>query len=124
VINTELSASWNVGVIAKPTYAEGYLGAKAYTGNTILVGWANIDFKEVDINNSADEIHNEFEIACLADTEANLILILGEVRRIVNAKSLTSTKWHLSGAIPLKWSNYFVFLAHMTERVYKSASAL
>ena len=106
-IITLLNAQWEVGVIAKPTFKEGFIGEIQTDGNTVLIGWSQIGLESADLSVVNDQIDNLFEVIIFSDhnvettAKANLIKLLSQVRKHIN-RGITNGMWHLDLAIPSK----------------------
>ncbi len=118
-IETELDAQWNAGVIAEPGYKNEFLGESTQDPNTITYSWDTIEFDNSEGDTVTNDIRNIFEIGIIANTSANALLMLSEVRRITAAKSITDGYWHIDNAIPAKWGNYIAMVCTMVEYLHE-----
>jgi hypothetical protein len=120
---TRLDTQWEIGVIAKPTFEEGFIGEITTDGNTVVVGWDQIAFTEADLSNSKDRLENFFEVAIFSDhktdatAKTNLIKILSQVRKHIN-RAITSGKWHFDVAIPAKHGHEQIFICSIRQILY------
>jgi hypothetical protein len=119
-LQSELNTSWNTGVIAKPTLALGFLGDINLEPNYICIGWLGGDFAFNDLSNQNDDLENSFEITIVASTVANAKLMFGEVRRILNAKTVTNGEWHIENFEPHFNDNKVYFICQMTETIWEN----
>jgi len=119
-IITLLNANWETGVIAKPTFKEGFVGNIQTDGNTILVGWSQINLNESDLGLVNDEINNLFEVVIFSDhnveatAKANLIKLLSQVRKHIN-RGITNGFWHVDLAIPHKHGHEQILICSVRQ---------
>ena len=119
---TQLNTNWEVGVIAKPTFKEGFVGDIQTDGNTVLVGWSQIPFGEGDLGVVNDRINNLFEVVIFSDhnveatAKANLIKLLSQVRKHTN-RGITNGYWHLDLAIPSKHGHEQIFICSIRQSI-------
>lgn len=94
-ISTELSSSWNTGVIAKPTFLDGSkIREPKYPDIEIVISINGETFiKPGAINNSLQQRTQYFFIIIDASSRANIEKLIGEVRRILLAKSIAGGMW-------------------------------
>lgn len=119
-IITRLNAQWEVGVIAKPTFKEGFIGEIQTDGNTVLIGWSQIGLVSEDHSLVNDKITNLFEVIIFSDhntettAKANLIKLLSQVRKHIN-RGITNGYWHLDLAIPSKHGHEQIFICSVSQ---------
>ena len=122
-IITLLDTNWETGVIAKPTFKEGYVGHLQTDGNTILIGWGEINLAPADLSTQRDQIDNLFEISILSThvtettAKANLIKLFSQVRKHIN-RTITNGEWHVDTAIPAKFGNNQIFVCSVRQTFY------
>ena len=117
----QLNASWNTGVIAKPTFFNGKQG-----GND---GFSriSIDFSPsiADIstagNNSRDNINTLWEMRLMTDSKVNVDKYLGECRRIINGYSLTNGYWHVDSWKLVESGRFFIYECICSEVLWDFA---
>lgn len=121
-IITLLNAQWETGVIAKPTFKEGFVGDIQTDGNTVLIGWSQINLGEADIGLVNDTINNLFEVVIFSDhnvvatAKVNLIKLFSQVRKHIN-RGITNGYWHLDLAIPHKQGHEQIFICSVRQHI-------
>ena len=119
-IITILDTNWEVGVIAKPTFKEGFVGEIQTDGNTVLIGWSQINLESADLSSKNDAVNNLFEIGIFSDhniettAKANLIKLLSQVRKHIN-RTITNGEWHLDLAIPAKHGHEQILICSVRQ---------
>lgn len=95
-IYAQLNGSWNVGVIAKPTFKNGNIRMDM-THSTVFITMWGADASPITTgSNSRDQIITRWQIRAVAESKANADKYLGEIRRIINAYNLTNGHWHVN----------------------------
>lgn len=112
-VYTELNAKWEVGVIAKPKFIEEWAGLTTKEANSITYNWMPGDFDFV--TDELDDIQNNFQIGLAANSDANLLLMLSEVRRIAREKAVTNGRWHIHDFTPTKRGHVRWMILTLTE---------
>ena len=124
---TNLDTNWvtaaDPDAIAKPKFAEGFLGEIHTDGNTVLVGWSQLPFLTMDLGTKNDKLDNLFEVVVISDhnveatARTNLMKLLSQVRRHSN-RAITSGEWHLDIAIPNKKGHEQFFICSLRQTLY------
>jgi len=122
-IITLLNTNWETGVIAKPSFVEGFVGEIHTDGNTVLIGWSQINLENADLGTKNDKVNNLFELALFSDhntvatAKTNLIKLLSQVRKHIN-RTITNGEWHLDLVIPAKHGHEQIFICSVRQTLY------
>jgi len=97
-ISTELSAQWNTGVIAKPTFLDGSkIKEPKYPDTEVVI---RIDGETIlgkqSTNNSLQQRSQYFFIIVDGSSRTNIEKLIGEIRRILLAKSISGGMWKVN----------------------------
>lgn len=117
-VNTELDTEWNTGVIAKPTFYDGFEGEYAHNARSIVSDWDGEDYFNATTgpSTSIDNVNSVVSVAIFEATKADAKLSLSEVRRIINKKrDIPNAHWHVDSMIPTKDGSMYVFICRVTE---------
>ncbi len=126
-IITLLNAQWVTTVvadaIAKPTFKEGFVGEIQTDGNTILIGWSQLNLEGPDLGSQNDKVNNLFEVVIFSDhnsdttAKTNLLKLLSQVRRHIN-RQITNGEWHLDLVIPHKHGHEQIFICSVRQTLF------
>lgn len=96
-VSSELSTQWNTGVIAKPSFLDGSkIKEPKYPDIEIVIAINGETYlKRGALNNSLQERSQYFFITIDGSTRANIEKLIGEVRRILLAKSISGGFWRV-----------------------------
>ena len=93
-IVSELDTKWNAVVIAKPTFRDAYLVETAKFPNRVYIRINDgVSILPSAINQSLQPRQTTFWITIYAKDRADLELYMGEIRRIINAKTIAGGWW-------------------------------
>lgn len=101
-IQTHFDTNWNTVTVAKPTFYNGnVLRVKAGTSGVYIRISNQIQTDMASCTLNAFISKTPFEVECVHETAATLILITNEVYRLITTKTITAGWWHPVGWYPI-----------------------
>ena len=117
-IQTQLDASWNAVVIAKPTFKDGKVRMEINL-NTIYIKMETARAEYVTSGvNASDQITTKWQMRLITESKADADKYLDEVRRILSAYDLTNGYWHVDSWNLHKVGKIFYYECDCSEQLW------